>query len=105
MERLYQPDFSSIFERDYGDDFNYGQFDTLVWPIFSDVEKSDILKNLLKMKNMDNREYFYHRKISLKDLKVEFNCSNIHLGLMQAMDLGRDYGISNSDVVSVVKIQ
>lgn len=102
-ERLYQPDFSSIFGKAYANAFLYGQVDSLVWPIFNDMELSDLLKNLLSLKNQENREYFYRRKISIEDEKVELNCSNIRLALVQAMDLGREYGISNSDVVGVVK--
>ncbi len=103
IERLYQPDFSSIFGKAHANAFFYGQIDTLIWPIFTDVDKSPQLKKLLKLKNESDREYFYHRKISIKDLKVELNCSNLNLGLIQAMDLGRSYGISNSDVIAVVK--
>jgi len=103
IERLYQPDFSSIFGKAHANAFFYGQIDTLIWPIFTDVDKSPQLKKLSKLKNENNSEYFYHRKISIKDLKVELNCSNLNLGLIQAMDLGRGYGISNSDVIAVVK--
>lgn len=103
MERFYQPDFSSIFGKAHANAFFYGQIDTLIWPIFTNIDKSPQLKKLLKLKNESNREYFYHRKISTEDVKVELNCSNLDIALIQAMDLGRDYGISNSDVVSVVK--
>ena len=102
-ERLYQPDFNCIFGKNYSNAFIYGQIDTLVWPIFTDVEKSDSLKALLKFKNNKGREYFYHRKISLEDELVELLCSNINIALIQAMNLGRDYGIENKDVLSVVK--
>ncbi|MFX0186903.1 MAG: YjbQ family protein [Candidatus Hodarchaeota archaeon] len=102
-ERLYQPDFSSIFGESYSNAFLYGQVDTLVWPIFNDIEMSDSLKNLLKLTNKEDREYFYHRKISLDDEKIELNCSNIDLALIQALELGKEYGITNSDVVAVVK--
>ena len=103
IERLYQPDFSSIFRKTHANAFFYGQIDTLIWPIFTDVDKSPQLKKLLKLKNENNREYFYHRKISIEDAKVELNCSNLNIALIQAMDIGRSYGISNSDVIAVVK--
>ncbi len=102
-ERLYQPDFSCIFGKKYANAFLYSQIDTLIWPIFTDVEMSTQLKDLLELKNKEGRELFYRRKISIEDEKVELNCSNIDIGLIQAMDLGRDYGISNTDVVAVVK--
>ena len=103
IERLYQPDFSCIFGEKYANAFLYGQVDSLIWPIFNDIEKSEKLQNLLKLKNREGREYFYHRKISIEDELVELNCSNIDIGLVQAMDLGREYGITNLDVINVVK--
>ncbi|MHA1272769.1 MAG: YjbQ family protein [Promethearchaeota archaeon] len=103
MERLYQPDFSCIFGKEYADAFIYGKIDSLVWPIFTDIEKSDLLKNLLKLKNLQGREYFYIRKISSEDFLVEMDCSDIDIFLFQAMDLGRSYGISNEDVIKAVK--
>ena len=103
VERLYQPDFSGIFGENYSNAFIYGQVDSLVWPIFNDIEISDQMKNLLNLKNKDCRKCFYRRKISIEDEEVELNCSNIDFALIQAMDLGREYGISNSDVVTSVK--
>ena len=103
LERLYQPDFACIFGKNYANAFLYGQVDSLVWPIFTDVEMSNQLKNLLKQKDPNDKECFYRRKISIDDEKVELKCSNIDLALVQAMDLGRKYGIANSDVIAVVK--
>jgi len=103
LERLYQPDFACIFGKAYANAFLYGQVDSLVWPIFTDVEMSDQLKNLLKQKDSNDKGCFYRRKISIDDEKVELKCSNIDLALVQAMDLGRKYGIANSDVIAVVK--
>ncbi len=104
-ERLYQPDFSCIFGEKYANAFLYGQIDSLIWPIFKDIEMSEKLEQLLKLKNKQGREYFYHRKISVEDEIVELNCANIDLGLIQGMDLGRKYGISNVDVIRAVKKQ
>jgi len=103
MERLYQPDFSCIFGKSFANAFLYGQVDSLVWAVFKDVDKSEALQNLLKLKNPEGHEYFYNRNISINDEKVELDCSNIQLALIQGMDLGREYGIANSDVISVVK--
>lgn len=103
MERLYQPDFTCIFGDKYGNAFSYSKIDSLIWPIFSDIENSLPLKNLLKLKDDSGNFLFYTRKISIEDEKIELNCSDIHLGLIQAMDTGKSYGISNSDVVEVVK--
>jgi thiamine phosphate synthase YjbQ (UPF0047 family) len=103
IERLYQPDYSCIFGKKYANAFQYGNIDSLVWPIFIDVERSKPLEKLLDMKNTLNRKYFYSRNLSIKDLKVELECSNIDIVLFQAMDLGRDYGILNTDVINAVK--
>jgi thiamine phosphate synthase YjbQ (UPF0047 family) len=103
MERLYQPDFSCIFGEKYGNAFSYNKIDSLIWPIFSDIEYSNPLKNLLKIKDNSGYSLFYTRKISIEDEKIELNCSDIHLGFIQAMNTGKPYGISNSDVVEVVK--
>jgi len=103
MERLYQPDFSSIFGARYANAFIYGQIDSLIWPIFNGIERSKVLTNLLELKNHDGRSYFHNRKISIEDEKVELFSSDIKCGLLQAMDLNKSYGIANEDVVSVVR--
>jgi thiamine phosphate synthase YjbQ (UPF0047 family) len=103
FEKLYQPDCSSIFGEEYTNAFAYGQIDSLIWPIFTDTEPSNALLNLLKLQDNDGSKYFYSRKISLEDEKIELNCSNITYGLIQGMDLDRPYGISNEDVITVVK--
>ncbi len=103
MERLYQPDFSSIFGANYANAFIYGKIDSLIWPIFNDVEPSNALATLLKLQNNEGKKYFYCRKISVEDEKIELFTSNIKYGLIQAMDLHRDYGITNEDVITIVK--
>ena len=102
-ERLYQPDFSGIFGKAYANAFLYGKIDSLIWPILTDFQHSPKLLNLLSMQNEDGHPYFYRRGISLDHLKVEMKCSNIDVGILQAMDLGREYGISNQDVAKIVK--
>jgi thiamine phosphate synthase YjbQ (UPF0047 family) len=102
-ERFYQPDFSCIFGKKFANAFLYKKIDSLIWPIFTDVKKSEQLKKLIALKDSNNRPYFYHRKISLEDEMIELHCANIKLGLVQGMNLGRDYGISNEDVLSVVQ--
>jgi len=103
MERLYQPDFSSIFGAKYANAFTYGQIDSLIWPIFNEIERSKALTNLLELKNHDGRPYFYDRKISIEDENVELFSSNNNYGFVQAMDLNNTYGIANEDVLSVVR--
>jgi len=93
MDRLYTADFSSIFGAKYANPFNFGQIDSLIWPIFNGIERSKALTNLLELKNHDGISYFYHRKISIEDEKVELLSANIKCGLIQAMDLKRSYGI------------
>ncbi|TXT66675.1 MAG: hypothetical protein BAJALOKI1v1_270007 [Promethearchaeota archaeon] len=103
MERLYQPDFSGIFGKDYSNAFLYDQIDTLIWPIFEDIAKSEQLKKLLSFKTPTNHPYFYHRKVTLEDIRVELQCANIGKAFLQAMDLGKDYGISNRDILNVIE--
>jgi len=102
-ERLYQPDFSSIFGANYANAFIYGQIDSLIWPIFNDIEPSDALTALLNLQNNELKNFFYCRKISIEDEKLELFCSDMKYGLIQAMDLHRSYGITNEDVIAVVK--
>ncbi len=101
-ERLYQPDFKCIFGNEYANAFYYGRVDSLVWPIFEDIEMSEKLKKLLSMKNQEGRNYFYCRKITLEDVKLEFECSDIQIALIQGMELNKDHGIDNEDVINVV---
>ena len=104
MERLYQPDFRCIFGPNYANAFSYDQVDSLVWPILNDIKPSESLKALLQFRNVEGCPYFYHRKIDLIDLKIELNCSGINHAFIQGMDLNRSYGISNSDVINLVKL-
>ena len=103
LERLYQPDYGCIFGQQYANAFLFGEIDSLIWPVFQDIKSSDQLRNLLALKNSNRNRTFYHRNIKLEDLKGELNCAGIDIGLIQAMDLGRTYGISNQDVVNTVK--
>ncbi|MEJ2248480.1 MAG: YjbQ family protein [Candidatus Lokiarchaeota archaeon] len=103
IERLYQPDYSCIFGKKFSNAFQYGNIDSLVWPIFSDIKKSNKLDYLLDKRNLQGRNYFYVRKVSLDDFKIEMNCASIDFALLQAMDLGREYGIPNIDVLNSIK--
>ena len=103
MEKLYLPDFNCIFGPKFANPFLYNQIDTMVWPILNELNASKSLESLLELKNLQDRPYFYRRKLNLDDLKIELNCSGIEQALVQAMDLGREYGIDNSDVVNMVK--
>ncbi|TFF99346.1 MAG: hypothetical protein EU541_05140 [Promethearchaeota archaeon] len=102
-ERLYQPDFSCIFSKQFSNAFLYDRIDSLVWPVFEGVPKSEKLENLLSLKDHHGHQIFYRRKINLNDYKVELNCSNLGLAFLQAMDLGREYGISNQDLINLIE--
>ncbi len=104
MEKLYQPDFSSIFGKRFCNAFVYGQIDSLIWPIFNEIKRSQNLQNLLALKDQNESPRFYYRKINLEDHRVELYSSNMSYGLIQAMDLGRKYGICNQDVISVIEL-
>jgi len=103
MEKLYLPDFNCIFGHKFANPFLYKQVDTMVWPILNDLNASKSLESLLELKNLQQRPFFYRRLLSLDDLKIELYCSGIEQALVQAMDLGREYGIDNVDVVNMVK--
>ncbi|MHA1670645.1 MAG: YjbQ family protein [Promethearchaeota archaeon] len=103
MEKLYLPDFNCIFGSKFANPFLYNQVDTMVWPILKDLNASKSLESLLELKNLQEKPYFYQRKLNLDDLRIELNCSGIEKALVQAMDLGREYGIDNLDVVHLVK--
>ena len=103
MERLYQPDFTCIFGEEFGDAFSFKKIDSLIWPIFSDINFSNNLRDLLKLKDDQGNPLFYIRKLNIADLKIEMNCSDISLGLIQGMNTGKPYGISNLDVIEAVK--
>lgn len=101
IERLYQPDFSCIFGERFANAFSYPKIDSLVWPIFLNCEKSEKLQNLLTLKNPEDYPFFYTRGLELEDYKVELECSNIGVVFLQAMNLGREYGIENNDVINL----
>jgi len=103
MERFYLPDYSCIFGKKFANPFIYGNIDSLIWPIFNDLSRSSHLNNLLKLNNVENKPLMYHRNISTEDLRVELFCADISLGLVQGMNLGREYGIANEDVINAVK--
>ena len=77
MEKLYLPDFNCIFGPKFANPFLYNQVDTMVWPILTDLNASKSLESLLELKNLQDRPYFYQRKLNLDDLKIELNCSGI----------------------------
>jgi hypothetical protein len=103
MERLYLPDFSAIFGKMFANPLLYAKVDSLIWPIFNDLEPSSSLENLLSLNDDRNHPVFYHRGISTEDLKVELSVSDIQIGCVQAIDIGRNYGISNDDVINVIE--
>jgi len=103
VERLYQPDFSCVFSKEFSNAFLYDRIDSLVWPIFEGIEKSESLKELLSLRDIQGHQLFYRRKIDLNDYRVEKDCSKIGQAFLQAMEIGREYGISNNDVINVVK--
>jgi thiamine phosphate synthase YjbQ (UPF0047 family) len=101
--RLYQPDFSCVFSREFSNAFLYDRIDSLVWPIFKGIQKTEKLKQLLSLQDNEGHHLFYRRILNLNDYKVELDCSNIGQAFIQGMELGREYGISNQDVINVVK--
>ena len=102
-EKLYQPDFRGIFGDEFANAFWFPMVDTLIWPLFGDSKISDKAKNLLTLVGKDDNPLFYRRNIFQKDYYLERSSCDINLGFVQALDMNREYGITNSDVESALK--
>ena len=102
LERLYCPDFSSVFSQEYADPFLLPIIDAQLWPIFEGIKLSDEVDRLLKIKT-DESPSFYHRKISLDQLNLELATSSIQAVIFQALELGEPFGISNIYTLEVAK--
>jgi thiamine phosphate synthase YjbQ (UPF0047 family) len=102
-ERLYCPDFSAVFGEDFRNPFDYPLVDCLVWPLFDGEKFPSEVTTLLEI-TRNEHPLFYRRRITLGEFAVEQQCGNAGLSILQAMDIGQDYGIPNSLVQQVVNI-
>ncbi|MHA1454240.1 MAG: hypothetical protein ACTSRD_15390, partial [Promethearchaeota archaeon] len=102
MERLYCPDFSSVFGQEFADPFLLPNIDAQIWPIFEGINPSPEVDRLLQIKT-DESPSFYRRKISLDQLNLELATSSIQAVIFQALELGKPFGISNIYTLEVAK--
>jgi len=100
-ERLYCPDFSAIFDEQFRNPFDYPQVDSLVWPLFEGDKLPSEITNLLEIAR-NGYPLFYRRRITLGEFASEQQCGNVSLSILQAMEIGQEYGIPNSFVQQVV---
>ncbi len=100
-ERLYCPDFSAVFDEEFRNPFDYPLVDSLVWPLFDGDKFPSEVTALLELAR-NGHPLFYRRRITLGEFAVEQQCGGAGLSILQAMDIGQDYGIPNSFVQQVV---
>lgn len=103
IERLYCPDFSALFNPRHANPFAFHAFDTLQWPLLTDVPQDDRTKALLAVKDERGHPVFYHRKISSGQWNVERACAGIGFSMFQAFHLDGSAGISNDQVLAACK--
>jgi thiamine phosphate synthase YjbQ (UPF0047 family) len=103
LDRLYCPDFSAIFGDNFRNPYDYPMIDGLIWPTLTDIESGPEGKKLLALVKDDPHPLFYRRKISTNQLVIELKASNLMGGCLQAIDLGREYGISSESVIKATK--
>ena len=102
LERLYCPDFTSVFGKEFADPFLLPNIDAQIWPIFEGVKNSAEVEKLLEFQ-IDDSPSFYRRRITLDQLKLEFKTSSIQSAIFQALELNLPYGISNTHSLKVAK--
>ncbi|TFG21323.1 MAG: hypothetical protein EU530_00825 [Promethearchaeota archaeon] len=102
MERLFCPDFSSVFGQEFADPFLLPNIDTQIWPIFEGIKNSPEVEKLLQVKT-ESSPSFYRRKITPNQLTLELETSSIQFAILQALELGKSYGISNLHTLKISK--
>ena len=102
MERLYCPDFSSVFGSEFTNPFLLPNADSQIWPIFVDFKFPKQMTNLLEQKTKENA-HFYHRKITLAQQKLELQSSSIQMGLLQSLEIDSNNSIPNEFVIEVAQ--
>ena len=102
MERLYCPDFSSVFGPEFTNPFLLPTIDSQIWPIFVDFKFPEQVINLLAQKTEDIA-HFYHRKITLAQQKLELQSSSIQMGLLQSLEIDSKISIPNEFVIDIAQ--
>ncbi|MHA1821930.1 MAG: YjbQ family protein [Promethearchaeota archaeon] len=104
LERLFCPDFSAIFGDDFANPFLFPNLDSQIWPLFTDLDMTEFkeVKNLAEIK-IKGHPAFYFRKISTQQLFIELESGGFGGAFIQALEIGRDYGIPNRLIYKIAK--
>ncbi len=102
MERLYCPDFSSVFGPEFTNPFLLPNIDSQIWPIFVDFKFPEQMNNLLSQKT-EEIAHFYHRKITLAQQKLEVQSSSIQMVLLQSLEIDSNNSIPNDFVIKIAQ--
>jgi thiamine phosphate synthase YjbQ (UPF0047 family) len=100
--KLYCPDFSPIFGEKFANPFWYDNIDSQIWPILAGIELPKETQKLLSLAS-DGHPLFYSRKITLDQMLLELDSGAFKLAMVQALEIGREYGISNKLVMEIAK--
>lgn len=105
FDRLYVPDFGAIFGEKFANPYEYPMIDSLVWPTLIDIKLPAEGEQLLKLTRPNDTSHplFYRRKISINQLVTELKASQLEGACVQAIELGRDYGIPSKVVLGLAK--
>jgi hypothetical protein len=103
LDRLYCPDFGSIFGEMFRNPYDWPMIDSLVWPTFSDINLPPETEALLALTSEKKSPAFYRRKVTIAQFVTELKASNLEGACIQAMELGRSYGIPSNLVLEVAR--
>jgi thiamine phosphate synthase YjbQ (UPF0047 family) len=103
LDQLYCPDFSAILGPEFRNPYDYPMIDSLIWPTLTDVKLDEKGKKLIELSLDGDHPVFYRRKIPINNLVTELKASGLKGACMQAIDLGREYGISSEIVIEYAK--
>ena len=101
-EKLYCPDFYSVFGEKFANPFWFDNIDAQLWPIIEGIDFPKEVENLLSLKHNDH-PLFYRRKITLEQMLLELDSGNFKTGLVQALEIGQKYGIPNKFCLEVAE--
>jgi thiamine phosphate synthase YjbQ (UPF0047 family) len=103
LDRLYCPDFSALFGSNFRNPYEYPLIDSLVWPSLVDLETPPETVKLFALVKGNSHPLFYRRKITVNQLVIELKASGLQGACLQALELGREYGIPSETVIKAVK--
>jgi thiamine phosphate synthase YjbQ (UPF0047 family) len=103
LDRLYCPDFSAVFGPEFRNPYDYPMIDALVWPSLIDLDQTPESAKLYSLVKDNPYPLFYRRKITINQFIIEMKASNLSGACLQAIDLGREYGIKSEIVLKAAK--